>query len=76
MLQADSEDMFNKWVEALQHGIGAALQSGNSQNVMTGERKIHEDASNNNKKTKYARFLFHLCVHYATFLINILFFSF
>ncbi|XP_014242118.1 arf-GAP with coiled-coil, ANK repeat and PH domain-containing protein 2 [Cimex lectularius] len=59
MLQADSEEMFNRWVLALQKGIGAALQlvlnnpdprmlSGSNGNSAV----LIEDSSNNNRKTK------------------------
>ncbi|KAF4526589.1 hypothetical protein B566_EDAN006403 [Ephemera danica] len=38
MLQADSEEMLQAWVSSLQHGIGAALQSGNPSDLVP-ERK-------------------------------------
>ncbi|KAL1138154.1 hypothetical protein AAG570_009846 [Ranatra chinensis] len=53
MLQADSEELFNRWITSLQHGIGAALQLGTSSSVCAeGIEQICDDASNNNKRIR------------------------
>ncbi|KAK9501888.1 hypothetical protein O3M35_012526 [Rhynocoris fuscipes] len=53
MLQADSEEMFNKWISALQKGIGAALQHVmHSQEQQQSNYNNSEDSCNNNRRTK------------------------
>lgn len=51
MLQADSEEMFTKWITALQRGIGAALQLVlHQQDQELGLKS--DDTCNNNRRTK------------------------
>ncbi|CAG9772843.1 unnamed protein product [Ceutorhynchus assimilis] len=57
ILQADSEDMFQLWIEALQKGIGAAIQKIQSIDIQknTEINKSENSGFDNNNKTKSKR---------------------
>lgn len=87
MLQADSKDMFDAWILALQKGIGAAIQRINSYSSDCDEKKqiqgihvfstsnennkAHNVASDKNKKVKKVRLVLLLNCINNCFIINL-----
>lgn len=53
MLQADSEDMYQAWVQALQQGIGAAIQhTSDDMHNTTNQNNTGGTGNNNNMNNK------------------------